>query len=456
VTLSLNTRLLLASSVVLAAFLGMTGLVLDNAFRASAETALRDRLQGHVYALLAASDLDARGQLQLPAELPDPRFSLIGSGLYAEVVDARGAPVWRSKSLLGVRLPFAPPPAVGQRAFNQLTVDDQRPFLSLAFSVSWETGGNADQRYTYRVAESLAGLDAELRHFRRSLWGWLGAAALLLLLVQGAILRWSLAPLRRVAEELRAIETGLAQRLSGNYPRELRNLTDNLNGLLENAQSHLKRYRDALGNLAHSLKTPLAVLRGAVDSDVNAAALRATAREQLAGMTRLIEYQLQRAATSGRTPLAAPVAIKPVAEGIVAALTKVYADKHVQITLEADAAVTFHGDVGDLTEMLGNLLDNAFKWCRRQIRVRLQRRSLPGSLRPVLEITIEDDGPGIPDALKARVLERGERADTVVPGHGLGLAMVQDTVTLYRGQMTLQTSQLGGLAVRLEFDENRP
>jgi len=105
VTLSLNTRLLLASSVVLAAFLGITGLVLDSAFRASADTALRDRLQGYVYALLAASDLDARGRLRLPAELPDPRFSLIGSGLYAEVVDSGGRPVWRSKSLLGLKIP---------------------------------------------------------------------------------------------------------------------------------------------------------------------------------------------------------------------------------------------------------------------------------------------------------------------------------------------------------------
>jgi two-component system sensor histidine kinase PhoQ len=454
VTLSLNARLPLASSVVLVAFLGSTGLVLDNAFRASVETALRDRLQGHVYALLAASDLDQQGQLQLPAELPDPRFSLVGSGLYAEVVRDNGTPVWRSKSMLGINIPFAQPPALGQRVFTHLTADNGAPLYTLGFTVSWETGAHSNQRYTYRVAESLVSFNAEVARFQHSLWGWLGAAALLLLLVQGAILRWSLAPLRRVAEELRAIETGLAQRLSGDYPRELRSLTDNLNGLLENAQSHLKRYRDSLGNLAHSLKTPLAVLRGAVDGDVNATALRALAREQLTGMTRLIEYQLQRAAASGRTPLAAPVAVKPVAEGIVAALTKVYADKDVRITLDADASVTFHGDVGDLTEMLGNLLDNAFKWCRRQIRVHLQSQPESVSAHPVLEITIEDDGPGIPDALKTRVLERGERADTAIPGHGLGLAMVQDTVTLYHGQMTLETSRLGGLAVRLRFAES--
>jgi len=451
VTLSLNTRLLLASSVVLAAFLGMTGLVLDRAFRASADTALRDRLQGYVYALLAASDLDARGKLHLPAELPDPRFSLIGSGLYAEVVDSGGKPVWRSKSLLGLTIPFAKAPVVGQREFVPLAVDRDLPLLSLGFTVSWEANGNSDRRYTYRVAENLVSFNAEVSRFRRSLWGWLAGAAILLLLVQGAVLRWSLAPLRRVANDVRAIETGLAQRLSGDYPRELRNLTDNLNGLLTSADNHLKRYRDSLGNLAHSLKTPLAVLRGAVDGETNDAALRAIAREQLTGMTQLIEYQLQRAAASGRTPLAAPVEIKPVAEQIVAALTKVYADKGVHVTFAMDATVVFHGDAGDLTEMLGNLLDNAFKWCRQQVRVAARMTTPTGAGQPWLEISVADDGPGIPDDLKARVLQRGARADENTPGHGLGLAMVQDTVALYHGTLSLQASPLGGLEIRLRF-----
>ena len=446
-TLSLNTRLLLASSVVLTAFLGFTGLVLDSAFRASADAALRDRLQGYVYALLAASDLDARGKLRLPAELPDARFSLIGSGLYAQVVDGAGASVWRSKSLLGITIPFSKTPAVGQREFAQLAVDRDLPLLSLAFTINWETNDGSDRRYTYRVAENLVGFNAEVSRFRHSLWGWLAGAAILLLLVQGTVLRWSLAPLRRVADDLHAIEAGLAQRLHNDYPHELRQLTDNLNGLLINADGHLKRYRDSLGNLAHSLKTPLAVLRGALDGEANDAALRAIAREQLAGMTQLIEFQLQRAAISGRTPLATPVAVKPIVEKIIAALNKVYADKGIRVTLDVDASATFHGDSGDLTEMLGNLLDNAFKWCRGQVRVSAQ----PKPHGALLGIVVEDDGPGIPGEMKSRVLQRGARADEATPGHGLGLAMVQDTVALYRGELVLATSPLGGLAVSIRF-----
>lgn len=455
-TLSLNTRLLLAGTLVLAAFLGMTGLVLDNAFRHSAETALRDRLQGHVYALLAASDLDTRGVLSLPAELPDPRFSQIGSGLYAEVTETGGAPLWRSKSMLGQSLAFAAPPALGQREFAPIRTDSGTPLYSLGFTVSWETHTGEERRYTYRVAENLRSHDDQVRGFRRSLWGWLGAAALLLLLAQGLILRWSLAPLRRVADDLRAIEAGLAQRLQGRYPRELRQLTDNLNGLLESADSHLKRYRDSLGNLAHSLKTPLAVLRGAVDGERDDAALRALAREQLEVVTRLVEYQLQRAAAAGRTPLAAPVAVRPVIEKIVAALAKVYVDKGVHTTLDIDAAATFHGDAGDLTEMLGNLLDNAFKWCRGQVQVSAHQTAAAGALPAALEIRVDDDGPGIPETEKGRVLQRGARADESTPGHGLGLAMVQDTVALYRGELQLETGPLGGLSVRLRFFDRQP
>ena len=452
-TLSLNARLLLASSVVLAGFLGATGFVLDRAFQASTEAALRDRLQGHLYALLAASDLDKRGVLQLPAELPDPRFSLIGSGLYAEVVDSAAVPVWRSKSLLGSNLAFSKTPPLGQREFSKLTGDKGVPLLSLNFTISWEAAAQGERRYTYRAAESLTSFNAEVNRFRRSLWGWLAGAALLLLGVQSLVLRWSLAPLRRVSADLRAIERGLAQQLRGDYPRELRQLTDNLNGLLASSENHLKRYRDALGNLAHSLKTPLAVLRGALDGETNLDALRTIAREQLSGMTHLIEYQLQRAAASGRAPLAAPVELLPVVRNIISALAKVYADKDITVALDIQAGIAFHGDAGDLTEMLGNLLDNAYKWCRGRIHIGARRQAASGALGAVLEIRIEDDGPGIAADMRARVLQRGVRADQTTPGHGLGLAMVQDTVLLYRGELDLDNGGHGGLRVSLRFPD---
>lgn len=447
--LSLNARLLLASGAVLAAFLGATGLVLDNAFRDSAETTLHDRLQGHIYALLAASDTDANGRLHLPADLPDPRFSQLGSGLYATVSDDRGGAIWRSRSMLGMRVPFASAPALGRHTFARLESDTGIPFLSLAYTVSWEAGAGKENRYTYFVAENLAGFNEQLRRYRSSLWGWLAAAAALLLLVQSFVLHWSLAPLRGVAHDLHAIEAGLAHRLRGRYPRELRQLTDNLNGLLDSADTRLQRYRDSLGNLAHSLKTPLAVLRNAIDGERDVAALKTLARGQLDAMTRLIEFQLQRAASAGRAPLAAPVAVKPLIEEILPALHKVYAGKRIETRLDLDPAATFVGDRGDLMEVLGNLLDNAFKWCRNRVQVSIHAVEQP---RLLIEICIDDDGPGIPIEQRATVLRRGARADADVPGHGLGLAMVQDTVRLYQGDFRLEESgALGGLRVVLQL-----
>jgi two-component system sensor histidine kinase PhoQ len=147
------------------------------------------------------------------------------------------------------------------------------------------------------------------------------------------------------------------------------------------------------------------------------------------------------------------VEIAPLVAKIVTALAKVYADKGVRVALEIEPDARFHGDAGDLTEMLGNLLDNAHKWCRSRVRLRARRIAAAGALPATLEIAVEDDGPGVPEELKAQVLQRGARADESTPGHGLGLAMVQDTVTLYGGDLHLERSEIGGLAVRLRFPQ---
>jgi len=165
-------------------------------------------------------------------------------------------------------------------------------------------------------------------------------------------------------------------------------------------------------------------------------------------MKQLIDYQLQRAAASGRVSLATPVPVRPIVDKIVAALNKVYADKGIEIRVAIEPDVSFLGDSGDLTEMLGNLLDNASKWCQRFVDIRAAETE---GQPPALEITVDDDGPGIPDTERSRVLERGARADNQVPGHGLGLAMVADTVALYRGQLLLENRPSGGLRAILRF-----
>ncbi|TVR58809.1 MAG: hypothetical protein EA420_16785 [Candidatus Competibacteraceae bacterium] len=453
---SLGARLRLAASVVLVAFLGLTGLTLDRAFRDSAQAAVQDRLQAQLYMLLGAANLNAFNRLTLPQTLPEARFSTPESGLYADVMDGQGNLVWRSPSLLGQALPFFP--AVrnpGETRFAPLESSEGEPLFVLAFTVSWEITRNRYQLYTFRVAEAQWTFRDQIWRFRRSLWGWLLAATGVLLAVQGLILRWSLRPLRRVVAEIKEIETGQRAELSGDYPRELLLLTANLNALLRQGHAHLERYRNALGDLAHSLKTPLAVLRGALESGSKSEELRHALGEQLERMNRTVDYQLQRAAASGRIALSAPLPVAPIARKILDSLAKVYAERAPRLTSEIAANTVFYGDEGDLLEILGNLADNACKWCERQVVVRAWPVERDG--RTELLVEVEDDGPGIPAEQAPLLLGRGQRADPTVAGHGIGLAVVRDLVEeVYYGHLEIGRGALGGARVRarLRFQAN--
>ena len=271
--------------------------------------------------------------------------------------------------------------------------------------------------------------------------------------MQGSILRWSLAPLRRAEQDLIAIERGESTELTGHYPRELQGLTENLNALLRNDRGRVERYRHTLGELAHSLKTPLAVLWGALDEKIPSEQLPGILQREVSRMTQIVDYQLQRAAASGRRALATPMAVGEAARQIVESLNKVYADKGVRCELRVPPGAQFHGPEGDLLEILGNLLDNAYKWCRQQVRVGAAPLASPaaGRQHAGVSIWVEDDGPGIPSKDIQELLARRSRADEAVPGHGIGLRVVCDITALYDGSLRLGTSELGGARVEVSL-----
>ncbi len=447
---SLRARLLLVSALVLAGFFALTGVALDQAFRRSAESALRERLQGSLYALLAAADLNADNRLVLPAELPEPRFNAIGSGLLAEVRNARGATVWRSRSALGVKLDDAVSPAPGERVYTQESEGRTPVRLMLSFTTLWEGSDRRSRLYVFHVAERLDEYEAQIQQFRHNLFLWLSVATLMLLAIQTLILRWVSSPLRQLAENLSEMEAGRAQALHGRYPTEIQPLADNLNDLLANARAHLQRYRDALGNLAHSLKTPLAVLRSSVEAGTPADELRSVVQEQLQRMNEIVEHQLQRAAAAGRTALGAPVPVAPALRKIFAALDKAYAGKSVHAEIDVAPEAVFHGDEGDLLEIVGNLADNAYKWARSRV-LAYAANEPDGRDGRIFVLRLEDDGPGIPPDQVERVRERGARADATTPGHGLGIAVVQEMAGLYGGKLVISRSPLGGAAVEVRL-----
>lgn len=443
--LSLRTRVVLSAAAVLTLFILLTSLALERAMRETVASAREERLQAQIFLLMAAGEEESAG-LVFPNALAESRLTLPGSGLYAQVLNALGDPLWQSPSAVGTELPTPAPLAPGQRRFEHLHGHDGTDYLVLAFGVSWATGPTP-QDYTFVVAEDSSAFEAEITQFRASLAGWLGGMALLMLVALVLILRWGLTPLRQVAAEVAAVESGQQPQIQGRYPAEIRVLTGNLNALLAHERARQRRLDNTLGDLAHSLKTPLAVMRGAIDDGQPADPVRALLLEQLTRMGHLVEYQLQRARAGGRqaATLAPPVPVRQAAERLITSLHKVYRDKRVQVDLELDHAIVFRGIEGDLLEMLGNLLDNAFKWCGRRVRL-----SGEGT-RNALTLVIDDDGPGIPSAQAIHLLERGARADETTPGHGIGLAVVREICTAYGGELRVASSPLGGARLCLRL-----
>ena len=438
---SLRARLLLAATVILAAFVVLTALALERAYHERAEQAEQDKLQGLIYALLGATDSNDQGLLQVnEGELRDPRLIHPDSGLYAVILDEVGDVIWQSPSLLDY-LSVAPAHDAGVWRFRKIRDADARLLFALGLGVNW-TSGEQTRRYTFIAVENSADFDAQIQRFRRTLWAWLALPVVLLLVLQGLVLHWGLSPLRRLVAELRAIEGGSQSDIAGEYPDEIRPLTTGLNAMLRNERQQQTRYRHALDDLAHSLKTPLAVLTGDTDRDDLPSGLQARMREQLGRMRQFVDYQLKRAAAAGGRRLSAPLLVKPLVEKICNALDKVYRDKNIRYEIDLPPRHGWRMDEGDLMEMLGNLLDNASKWCRGVVRVRVSAAAGQSCL------LIEDDGPGFPENAST-LLKRGVRADNQIEGQGIGLAVVAEILKAYEGEIWLERSEMGGGCVWL-------
>ena len=233
--------------------------------------------------------------------------------------------------------------------------------------------------------------------------------------------------------------------MSEMHPRELEPLTDSINAFIESERENLERQRNTLADLAHSLKTPIAVLRTQLDNTADPDALRQELDVQLKRMNNLVSYQLARAASSGHKLFSAAVEIEPHAEEIVRGLEKVYASKGVICEFEIDPRARFHGETGDLQELMGNLLENAFKWARSRVLLTVEVGATAPQRRAGLFLAVDDDGPGIAEDDVAKVLQRGVRGDERVQGHGIGLSIVQDLIRDYRGELQVKRSEeLGG------------
>lgn len=447
---SLQIRQLLAASLGLVAFLALAGYALDRAFLQTAKDNLRQRLENYALAYATKSDFARNGEFIPPYDPIDPRFERPGSGLYAEVVLPRAH--WDSPSAQGPMLPAPKILSSNQEVFEgplPMTQINGTPGEVFRYGRGfiWSAEGNEKAEFPYAIyiLEDTTALSQQVAVFREALWRYLGGAGLILMLLQTVVLRWSLRPLRNVIHELKRVQRGVASRMSERHPRELEPLTESINAFIESERENLDRQRNTLADLAHSLKTPLAVLRARLDHPGSEAELREEVGVQLRRMNDMVSYQLARAARSGHQLFAAPIAIEPHAEQIVKGLEKVYAGKGVLCEFDIAPGAQFFGEPGDLQELLGNLLENAFKWARSRVLLTVQPGEHVPNRRPGLLVAVDDDGPGIPPEKVALILQRGVRGDERVQGHGIGLAIVQDLVRSYRGTLDVSPSEeLGG------------
>lgn len=435
---SLSFRLLVAEGLVLAVFFALVAIVLARGFRESAEQALQERLQIQVYSLLSAAEFSNSGVLRMPANLHEPRFENPGSGLYGFIQQA-GKVIWRSPSAIGLEVNSPP----GLKAGHSIFLFDKRGRYALHYDVIWQNVGGIEREYIFTVAEDAQFVSHQVERLLGTLRVWLLVIGIVLVAIQFALLRWSLKPLRTIVNDLEAIEKGQKIHLDGYYATELQGLANNLNVFIKHERAHLERYRNTLSDLAHSLKTPLAILRGCVESF---SANKETVEEQISRMDEIVGYQLQRAAAKGEHKAIKKVNVSAIIKKIQLSLNKVYIDKGIVFDVSLPDSCLIYCEEGDLYEIAGNLLDNACKWCRHTVKISifLNQRKARRDFSVLLQI--EDDGPGIPVGKFNEILKRGVRADENIHGHGIGMTVVYELIGLLGGKLEGGPSAaLGGM-----------
>ena len=442
---SLRARVLLWVSLALLVLFAITVIGLDAISQNSSRLALNDELQVQLLGVIAAAEESEDEELSLPDDAGlDPRMSLPNSGVYGAIWDADGVPIWYSASWGDREWYVSRWPEPGERIYARVEEPDQPVLEALLMGIRWDFHDGSSLPYTFGIAVAQDDYAAREASFRRNLTGWFVAMAVAMLILLTAVLHYALKPLRRLVRELGDVEAGRRQAVSESLPVELTGLARNLNFLIDSERRRTTRYRNTLDDLAHSLKTPLAAIRALLTEKRSDADSLSAIDQEVVRMDQTIGHQLRRARASGGTGLGlAPVGLEQIVTDIVSTLDKVYRDKQVACELEIYEGASYQADPGDLNEIFGNLIENAYKFCNKRVLVQVI------SLADRVEIVVQDDGPGFAPGVIELVLERGGRADESVPGQGIGLAVVAETAELYQGRLSLGAPDSGASEVRV-------
>ncbi|EXI70612.1 MAG TPA: sensor histidine kinase [Candidatus Accumulibacter phosphatis] len=450
---SLRLRLLAGTLLWVAASLVVAGLALDKLFRDHVAEQFHAALQTHLDQLTAGFVVDEQGRPALATPLSDPRLSRPYGGLYWQIDrlagdgSAAATGVLRSRSLWDSVLAVPSDSLADGEMHRHRVAGPEGSTLGLSErSVRFDGAAAASAtRWRLIVAADERLIAEPVARFSGALWralALLGVGLALAVLVQVVV---GLAPLRRLRVALGRVRDGRSERLQGNFPVELMPLVEDFNGVLAHNGEVLRRARTQAGNLAHALKTPLSVLANAAHGRQDEESRMIT--EQVEVARRQVDYHLARAQAAAVTHGAgARTLLAPVIAGLLRTMRRIHAERPLELQVGVmPEALAFRGEVQDLQEMLGNLLDNACKWATQRVELAAQRDG------EMLRITIDDDGSGVAAAQRDAVLGRGVRADEQTPGSGLGLAIVDELARLYGGHVDLAASPLHGLRVTLSL-----
>jgi two-component system sensor histidine kinase PhoQ len=440
---SLARRLQFIVASLLIFTLGVVGIILDRSFAGSAQRAAIDRLELQLYALLGSVIPSDKG-LEIPAYLATQQLKPMDSGVFAMVFSDDGEAVWTSLSSSHQDSFFSiddfESPSRDQKIIS-IRKDSIDSLLLLSYGAVWEVSGQLKD-YVIVVGESMEAYNLLIVSYRQTLWSCLFGAGLFLLLIQILIVRNMLKPLKHIVDDLTAIQDGRRESLSEDFPQELSSLVISVNDLVDYEAKQKEYYRNNLANLAHSLKTPLAVLHsGIAESNLNE--LRGEFSIQIDRLNQLVSYQLQRSIIPSGKLMSKPVQLLTVVSKLRRTLVKVYASKQIEIIIDIDNEESFYGDEHDIYEVLGNLMENACKYTNARVFVKTESTPMHKKKKQCC-IVVEDDGSGIPPDEIESALSRGVRLDSQNHGQGIGLAMVADLVEGYKGEIKIEQSEFGG------------
>ncbi|WP_298811379.1 HAMP domain-containing sensor histidine kinase [uncultured Sphingomonas sp.] len=441
---SLSRRMILIAAAWISILLAGGGFALDRVLVAAVTRNADDQLGYVLRSLLVSAEIDTAGEVTFNREPADQRFLEPYSGLYWQV-SAPGHETWPSRSLWDRQLAYGQP-------HNDRSVHsyDSRQFKDEKLRVVEQDVKlpGSPVRWRFQVASSREALDAQITILRRTLirsFLLLGIGLVALAALQTF---YGLLPLRRVRLAIARMRAGKANRVEGDMPVEVLPMIDELNALVEHNERQAEEARRHAGNLAHALKTPLTVIMNAATA--NSDDLADTVIREARTMRRQVDHHLARARAVGRRGSAHSRAeVWPSVESVERAVRRLY--PHVRVDMDGPKDLVAHIERQDLDEIMGNLVENAAKYGGGSVFVTV------GAHSGFVEIQVEDDGVGIPEADRVRIFDRGVRLDSGKPGTGLGLAIVRDVAEIYDGTVSLEESEdLGGLLVRLRLPAAAP